>query len=66
MNPSDPFDNAVQLGRLLQDGVAKVQAENLAKVVRTFHDAYVEAGFTDEQAFTFVHTMMKSNTGVSS
>lgn len=66
MSPTDPFQNASELGKMLQDGVAQIQAENLAKVVRTFHQAYVAAGFTDEQAFEFVLQMMSQSNGGSS
>lgn len=60
-DPTDPFDNAAQLGKLLQDGVTQQQAENLAQVMRLYHQAYVNAGFTDEQSFTFILKMMEAN-----
>ena len=62
-NPTDPFDSAAQLGKLLQDGVTQIQAENLAQVVRTFHEAYLAAGFTDEQSYGFVLHMMSQGNG---
>ena len=65
-NPTDPFENAAQLGKLLRDGVTRTQAENLAKVVRTFHEAYLDAGFTDEQSYGFVLQMMSQSNGGSS
>ena len=63
---TDPFDNAAELGKMLNDGVARYQAENLAKVVRTFHQAYLDAGFTDEQSYGFVLQMMSQSNGGSS
>ena len=65
-NPTDPFQNASELGKMLQDGVTQIQAENLAKVVRTFHQAYLDAGFTDEQSYGFVLQMMTQGSGGSS
>lgn len=59
-NPTDPFQNAADLAKVLREGVAQVQAENLAQVTRTFHQAYVRAGFTDDQAFTFTLSMMEA------
>ena len=61
MNPTDPFDSAAELGKLLQDGVTQIQAENLAQVMRLYHQSYVRAGFTDEQSFTFILKMMEAN-----
>ena len=62
-DPTDPFENAADLGKILSDGVTQQQAENLAQVMRLYHQAYVRAGFTDEQSFTFILKMMEANAG---